>query len=65
MQYTEIFPAVKIENFIRIVLIFLIFLFKSKIEGTLRTASNEYQQSMFWVKNKKNMATPVNPSFSI
>ena len=27
--------------------------------------SNEYPQSMFWSKNKKNMYTPVNPSFTI
>ena len=27
--------------------------------------SNEYQQSMFWIKNKKNRYTPANPSFSI
>ena len=25
--------------------------------------SNEYLQSMFWSKNKKNRYTPVNPSF--
>ena len=27
--------------------------------------SNEYAQSMFWIKNKKNRLTPANPSFSI
>ena len=28
-------------------------------------SSNEDQQSMFWIKNKKNRYTPVNPSFAI
>ena len=28
-----------------------------------RGGSNEYPQSMFWVKNKENRYTPVNPSF--
>ena len=27
--------------------------------------SNEYPQSMFWSKNKKNRYTPAYPSFSI
>ena len=27
--------------------------------------SNEYPQSMFWSKNKKNRYTPVYPSFTI
>ena len=27
--------------------------------------SNEYPQSMFWIKNKKNIYTPVNPVFTI
>ena len=26
--------------------------------------SNEYPQSMFWIKNKENIFTPVNPSFT-
>ena len=25
----------------------------------------EYPQSMFWSKNKKNMYTPANPSFTV
>ena len=27
--------------------------------------SNEYLQSMFWSKNKKNMYSRVNPTFSL
>ena len=27
--------------------------------------SNEYPQSMFWSKNKKNRYTPANPNFTI
>ena len=30
-----------------------------------RGGTNEYPQSMFWNKNKKNRYTPVNPSFTI
>ena len=35
------------------------------LEPPRRGGSNEYPQSMFWSKNKKNRYTPVNPSFSI
>ena len=28
--------------------------------GTCRGGSNEYPQSMFWIKNKKNRYTPEN-----
>ena len=35
------------------------------LEPPRRGGSNEYPQSMFWSKNKKNMYTPANPSFSI
>ena len=35
------------------------------LEPPRRGGSNEYQQSMFWSKNKKNRYTPVYPSFSI
>ena len=31
---------------------------------TLEPPRNEYPQSMFWVKNKKNRYTPANPSFA-
>ena len=30
-----------------------------------RGGSNEYPQSMFWIKNKKNRYTPAYPSFTI
>ena len=35
IQYTEIFSVVKIENFVGKNMIFLIYLFKTLIEGTL------------------------------
>ena len=35
------------------------------LEPPRRGDSNEYPQSMFWNKNKKNRYTPVNPSFTI
>ena len=58
MQYTEIFLALKIENFqLKNSDIFLIF--------ARRGGSNEYPQSMFWSKNKKNGYTPAYPSFAI
>ena len=31
----------------------------------LRGGSNEYSQSMFLIRNKKNKYTPVNPSFIV
>ena len=56
----------KIENLIRI---FFIFLLETDCGYTLepprRGGSNEYPQSMFWSKNKKNGYTPANPSFAI
>ena len=45
-------------------LIFLIYLLKTLIVGTRWGGSNEYPQSMFWSKNKKNRYTPANPSFT-
>ena len=33
------------------------------LEPPRRGGSNEYPQSMFWIKNKKNRYTPANPSF--
>ena len=58
MQYTEIFLALKIENFqLKNVEIFLIFAQNIDCGYTLepprRGGSNEYPQSMFWSKNKK------------
>ena len=35
------------------------------LEPPQRGGSNEYPQSMFWSKNKKNMYTRINPTFSI
>ena len=35
------------------------------LEPPRRSGSNEYPQSMFWSKNKKNRYTPANPSFAI
>ena len=70
MQYTKIFKVVKNENFHGIFFfIFLIFAQNIECGYTLepprRGGSNEYPQSMFWSKNKKNKCTPSNPSFSI
>ena len=70
MQYTEIFSPLKIENFqLKNFDIFLIFAQNIDCGYTLepprRGGSNEYPQSMFWSKNKKNRYTPANPSFAI
>ena len=70
MQYTEIFKVVKNENFHqKNVDIFLIFAQNIDCGYTLepprRGGSNEYPQSMFWSKNKKNRYTPPYPSFAI
>ena len=35
------------------------------LEPPWRGGSNEYPQSMFWNKNKKNRYTPVNTSFTM
>ena len=35
------------------------------LEPPRRGGSNEYPQSMFWGKNKKNKYTPAHPSFTI
>ena len=35
------------------------------LEPPRRGGSNEYPQSMFWSKNKKNRYTPAYPSFTI
>ena len=70
MQYTEIFKVVKIEKFQwNFFDMFLIFAQNIDCGYTLeppcRGGSNEYPQSMFWSKNKKNRYTPANPSFTI
>ena len=58
----------KIDNFQRKIFdIFLIFDqnidYGHTLEPPRRGGSNEYPQSMFWSKNKKNRYTPAYPSF--
>ena len=71
MQYIGIFLAVKIsENFqLKNFDIFLSFAQNIDCGYTLepprRGGSNEYPQSMFWSKNKKNRYTPAFHSFAI
>ena len=77
MQYTGIFSALKFENFqlknfdfqLKNFDIFLIFAPNIDCGYTLepprRGGSNEYPQSMFWSKNKKNRYTLAYPSFAI
>ena len=70
MQYTEILCALKIGNFqLKFFYIFLIFAQNIDCGYTLelprRGGSNEYPQSMFWSKDKKNRYTPAYPSFAI
>ena len=68
--YREFFSAVKTENFVGIFVIFF-FIFAQNIdcgytlEPPRRGGSNEYPQSMFWSKNKKNRYTPAYPIFAI
>ena len=70
-MYRDFFSvAKKKENLIRNNLdIFLIFAQNINRGYTLkpprRDGSNEYPQSMFWSKNKKNRYTPAYPSFAI
>ena len=64
------FRALKFENFqVKKFDIFLIFAQNIdcgyKLEPPHRGGSNEYPQSMFWSKNKKNRYTPAYPSFAI
>ena len=70
MQYTESFEVVKNENFQKKNFdIFLIFAQIIDCGYTLelprRGGSNEFPQSMFWSKNKRNRYTPAYPSFAI
>ena len=70
MQFTEIFKVVKNGNFQqKNVDIFLIFAQNIDCEYTLepprRGGSNEYLQSMFWSKIKKDRYTAAYPSFTI
>ena len=67
IDFSEI---VKIENFQQKIFdIFLIFAQNIDCGYTLEPprqgGSNEYPQSMFWSKNKKNRYTPAYPSFTI
>ena len=70
VQYTAIFHGCKNDNFqMFFSIIFLIFAqnidWGYTLEPPQRGGSNEYPQSMFWSKNKKNMYTLVNPTNSI
>ena len=70
MQYTVIFKVVKNENFQwKFFDIFLIFAQNIdcgySLEPPRQGGSNEYPQSMFWSKNKKNRYTHAFPSFTI
>ena len=71
MQYiAKIFLVVKMKIFTgKNLILFLIFAQNIDCGYTLepprRGGSNEYPQSMFWSKNKKNRFTPAYPSFSI
>ena len=68
MQYTDIFSAVKIEKFIEKNLILLICSHNIDCWYTLEPArqggSNQYPQSMFWIKDNINSYTPEYPSFT-
>ena len=62
------FLALKTENFqLKMFDIFLVFAQNIDCGNTLepprRGGSNEYPQSMFWSKNKKNRYTPAYPIF--
>ena len=68
--YKDFFSKKKNENFIRKKNdIFLIFaqniVCGRTLEPPRRGGSNEYPQSMFWSKNKKNRYTPAYPNFAI
>ena len=69
-SYMEISSSVKIENFIRKKkVVFIIFAQNIDcgymLEPPRRGGSSEYTQSMFWIKNKKNMYTHVNSRLTI
>ena len=71
MQYTEILTSVKNEEKKSEEKIDILLIFAQDIdcgytlEPPRRGGSNEYPQSMFWSKNKKNRYTPPLPSFPI
>ena len=55
--------TLKNENFHIKILTFFTFLLKTLIVGTQRGSSNEYQQSIFFSRNKKNNLYPCKPKF--
>ena len=68
MLNTDFSNVVKVEKFsVQNFDIFLIFTQNIDcgytVEPPRRGGSNEYPQSIFWIINKKNMYTHVNPSF--
>ena len=70
MKYPEIFKVVKNENFQLKIMIIFLFLFRNidcgySLESSRRGGTNEYPQSMFSSKNKRNKYTPAYPSFAI
>ena len=70
MQYIEIFFSHKNWKFQQTIFdIFLIFAQNIycgyTLEPPCRGGSNEYPQSMFWSKNKKNRYTPAYPDFAM
>ena len=64
------FLALKIENF-QLIFFYIFLIFAQNVdcgytlEPPRRGGSNEYPQSMFLSKNKKNRYTPAYPSFAI
>ena len=68
-KYTEIFIDANIEIFIRKYFIFFLIIAQSidcgySLEPPRRGGSDEYPQSMFWIKNRINRYTPACPSFA-
>ena len=66
MQYTETVENFQLKTFDIFLLIFAQNIDCGyTLEPPRRGGSNEYPQSMFWSKNKKNRYTPAYPSFSV
>ena len=69
METEPVEPCYSIGVFLKNFDIFLIFAQNIDCGYTLepprRGGSNEYPQSMFWSKSKKNMYIPAYPSFAI
>ena len=66
MQYTKIFKIVKNKKKHAIFLILAQIIYCGyTLEPPRRGGSNEYPQSMFWSKNKKNRYTPAYPNFAV